>query len=158
VILTGDHGYQLGEHGLWFKNFLYRESSRLPLIISDPRISATHGRACANLVDQTDVFPTLCRLLELPAPAGQAFEGHDLVPLLENPAASIRDHVNTQVDWGQIQGRCVRTPDHAYMRWEGVERDREQLYDLRADPGEYIDLLHGGKEHPARDGLAGKLG
>ena len=139
IVLTADHGFQLGEHGLWFKNFLYRESTHIPFILSDPRQNATHGQTCPALVDQTDVFPTLIDLLDLPDP-GVAFEGHSLASLLEDPTREVRDALHLQVDWGSCEGRAIRTHEDLKIQWSGSV-DQQQHFDLKTDPGEHIDLL-----------------
>ena len=147
VVLTGDHGYQLGEHGLWFKNYLYRESVRIPLMIADPRRPGTHGQRCPALVEQPDFFPTLTELLDFSVE--QELEGTSLVPLLENPDGKVRDSVLAQVHWGHAEGRSVRTPDHLYCEWRMDDGTQRQLFDLRSDPREEVNLLHDGADHPA---------
>lgn len=140
ILLTADHGFQLGEHGLWFKNFLYRESTHIPMILADPRQPDSHGKSCASLVDQTDVFPTLVDLLDLPSPDVD-FEGHSLAPLLQAPETEVREILHTQVDWGPQQGRAKRTRDQLHITWTGSV-NQTQLFDLTRDPGEHVDLLH----------------
>ena len=147
VMLTADHGFQLGEHGLWFKNYLYQESTHIPLIIADPAQPAGHGSRSEALVDQSDIFPTLFDLLQLDLPAGQDFAGNSLKPQLQQPDSSHREFIHTQVNWGKYQGRCVRDDNFAYVRWSG-DHEQEQLFDLAADPTESIDLLHNGGDHP----------
>lgn len=157
VLLTADHGFQLGEHGLWFKNFLYRESTHIPFILCDPRRPESHGARCDALIDQMDAFPTMVDLLETPVP-DQELTGSSLQPLLDNPAAQWRETLTAQVDWGSVQGRSIRSQDFRYVEWTGVDSPhRRELYDLRADPGECINLLHGGAEHPEADKLARML-
>lgn len=145
VILTSDHGFQLGEHGLWFKNFLYRESTGVPLVIADPRRPATHGRTCDALVSHTDLFPTLVDLFDLPEP-DVPFDGRSYATLLDHPGNTVRDSLATLVDWGDIQGRAVRTPDQLDIEWTG-QVTRTQRFDVRRDPGEHVDLLHP-TQHP----------
>lgn len=140
ILLTADHGFQLGEHGLWFKDFLYRESTHIPMILADPRRPETHGIRCPALVDQTDVFPTLVDLLDLPVPDVE-FEGHSLVPLLEDPSQEVRDALHAQVDWGPQQGRAIRTHEELRITWTG-RVNQEQRFDLIHDPGECLDVLH----------------
>lgn len=153
VLLTADHGFQLGEHGLWFKNFLYRESTHIPLVIADPRRPHTHGRRCHALVGQTDLFPTVFDLLTIDPPA-QPAQGASLLPLLENPDAPWRSVLQAQVDWGPVLGRSVRSRDYRYVEWRGVNGCARELYDLTADPGEAINLLHGGASSEHASALA----
>lgn len=154
MILTGDHGFQLGEHGLWFKNYLFNGSTQIPLSISDPRRPHSHGQTSHALVEQPDLFPTLCDLLDLKV--DQAFEGESLVPLLEDTTSSVKDASFSQVNWGPVQGRSMRTDDFLYVRWSG-DLELEELYDLKQDPEEDVDLLYGGKTHPAIEDLRSRF-
>ncbi len=139
ILLTADHGFQLGEHGLWFKNFLYRESTHIPLIIADPRKPESHGHVAKALVDQTDVFPTLLDLLELPDP-GVEFEGESLAGLLEGSRDEVRDALHAMVDWGDVVGRSRRTHEELTIEWTG-KVTQTQRFDRSVDPGEHVDLL-----------------
>lgn len=154
VLLTADHGFQLGEHGLWFKNFLYRESTHIPFIVADPRRPESHGRNCSALIDQMDAFPTVLDLLEVPRPQ-QKLNGSSMVPLMENPDAPWRTAIKAQVDWGPVRGRSVRSRDFRYVEWTGVDHPHSrELYDLQADPRESINLLHDGRQHPQAAAMA----
>lgn len=147
VLLTADHGFQLGEHGLWFKNYLYRESTHIPLVIADPRRAGSHGQSCDALVDQSDIFPTVFDLLEMQAPDQQP-EGFSLASLLDDPSQGVRQAHQALVNWGQTRGRSVRTHDWLYVQWTGQEQS-EELYDLNRNPYEEVNLLADGKSHDA---------
>ena len=69
VLLWGDHGWHLGEHGIWGKHALFEESLRSPLIIAHTSLPR-QGEATHSMVETLDVFPTLCGLAGLPLPAG----------------------------------------------------------------------------------------
>lgn len=84
VVLWGDHGWHLGDHGIWGKATNHEIATRIPLIIRAPGM-AGNGRAAASIVESLDLYPTLAALAGLPAP--EALEGQSLVPLLRNPAA-----------------------------------------------------------------------
>ena len=86
IVLWGDHGFHLGEHGLWRKNSLFEESTRAPLILAAPWIADSQGRSCPNPVEFIDIFPTVTEAAGLPLP--QALDGLSLLSLLENPGAS----------------------------------------------------------------------
>jgi len=146
VILTADHGFQLGEHGLWFKNFPYRESTGIPLIIADPRRPSSHGKTSKALVDQSDIFPTVFNLLGEAMP-NQTCDGRSASHLLDKPDTAHREAILGRIDWGDIQGYSVRTQDHLYVKWEGASQD--ELYRLEVDEREEINLLHGGASDPA---------
>ncbi|MGQ9505978.1 MAG: sulfatase [Thermogutta sp.] len=82
VVLWGDHGWHLGEHGIWGKHALFEESLRAPLIITYPGIKHP-GKATNAIVETMDVFPTLCDLADLPSP--DFAQGRSLRAILEDP-------------------------------------------------------------------------
>ena len=61
IVFISDHGYHLGEHGLWMKQTCFEEAARIPLFIVDPRIS-TNGKVSKRTVELVDLYPTLTDL------------------------------------------------------------------------------------------------
>ena len=88
VVLWGDHGWHLGEYGIWGKATNYEIATRIPLIISAPGL-AGNGRAAVAVVESVDIYPTLCALAGLPAPT--ALAGQSLVPILKDPTTHGKD-------------------------------------------------------------------
>ena len=82
VVLWGDHGFHLGEHGLWRKNTLFEDSVRSPLIVSVPGQTQVDVKTDA-LVELVDIYPTLCDMCQLPIPT--ELEGISMVPVIEQP-------------------------------------------------------------------------
>ena len=150
VVFISDHGYNLGEHGLWQKRSLYEDSARVPFIIRDPGNPA-NGRATKRVAELVDLYPTVADLCGL-NPDKRA-QGKSLRPLLANPELAWNHAAYTQVDFGAINvggkkkaatperkvGRSVRTERYRYTEWNegrlGVE-----LYDHDTDPGEFKNL------------------
>ncbi len=140
VVLTGDHGYQLGEHGLWAKQTLFEGANHVPLLIAAPGVKPG---ARSGLAEQVDIYPTLCDLAGLPKPGH--LQGRSLKPMLEDAEAKGRQFaISTMIATHTKQtGHTVRTDAFRYIVWEGGE---ELLYDLRTDP----DELHNLAKQPAQ--------
>jgi len=140
VVLFGDHGWSLGEHGQWQKQLLFEEVARVPLMIALPGAKVTG--VSPRPVELVDVYPTLADLCGLPPPAN--LEGRSLRPLLENPQAPWNHPALTQVVRGdgsghRLMGYSVRTERWRYTEWDGGAKGSE-LYDQDADPHEWSNL------------------
>jgi uncharacterized sulfatase len=138
VVFASDNGFHLGEHGIFGKNTLYEESARVPLVIAGPDVRAP-GTPTRRLVELVDLYPTLVDLCGLPPVAG--LDGVSLRPLLEDPAARVKDAAFTVTkigaSWRGHLGVSTRTERYRYTFWPD---GREELYDHQADPGERVDL------------------
>ena len=135
IVFWSDHGYSLGEHGLWMKQSCFEESARVPMIFAGPGIKA--GTPSPRLVEFVDVYPTLADLAGLTPPA--KLEGASLRPLLVRPDAPWTRPAFTQVERGGFPGHSVRTPRWRYTEWDGGKQGAE-LYDHETDPGEMKNL------------------
>ena len=141
IIFTSDHGWHLGEHGLWHKRSLFEESARVPFIMHTPGMK-TGGQRSDSLIELLDVYPTLCDLCGVPAP--KHLQGQSLRLLLNDPSASIQDYAFTQARRGkdaEFWGRTVRTARWRCTEWDEGKNGIE-LYDHDADPYEYTNLAH----------------
>jgi arylsulfatase A-like enzyme len=148
VVFTSDHGYHMGEHGLWQKRSLFEESARVPLVIVAPGIGRP-GTVATAPVSQVDLFPTLAALCGVAPPDN--LQGQSLVSLLHDPSAAGRGWAVTQVNRsgrgprepGQPDsgffGYSLRTPRWRYTEWDEGRRGRE-LYDHEVDPRELVNL------------------
>lgn len=144
IVLWGDHGWHLGDHGYWTKHTNYEQANRIPLIVVAPGV-AKAGATTKQLAETVDIFPTLAELAGLPAPAGpQPRDGLSLVPVLRDPARRIRDHAYHAYPRGERMGRAIRTERHRLVEWKrpGAPADTAEfeLYDYEADPGERRNL------------------
>jgi iduronate 2-sulfatase len=144
VVLTSDHGYHLGEHGLWQKQSLFEESARVPLIVAAPGV-ARKGGVARSPVGLVDMYPTIAELCGIQKP--ENLQGQSLVPLLRDPQAAGRGWALTQVARGgpkqpaRVFGYSLRTPRWRYTEWGEGEKGRE-LYDHDADPRELTNLAN----------------
>ena len=138
VVFWSDHGYHLGEKGLWKKQSLYEQSARAPLAIAVPGLT-DDGATCERVVEFVDLYPTLADLAGLDAP--DRLDGVSLVPLLENPEATHDRPAFTQTQrrtgGNRSMGYSVRTDRWRFTRWPDGS---EELYDHAADPGETANL------------------
>jgi arylsulfatase A-like enzyme len=148
VIVTADHGEQLGDHGMVQKMGWFEESYHIPLIIRDPRRPVSAGAVVEEFSEAVDVFPTLCELLDAPVP--RQCDGRSLRPFLDgDPPAEWRDAAYWEFDWRFFtpgrsgdqwpndrrsvahQLTVRRSRDVAYVQFADGEA---LVYDLAADP------------------------
>jgi iduronate 2-sulfatase len=140
VVFTSDHGYHLGEHGLWQKMSLFEESARVPLIIAAPGRGST-GAVAQTPVGLIDLYPTLTSLCGVEAP--DELQGQDLTPILADPTLPGRGWTLSQVTRGPRAnptfGFTLRTPRWRYTQWD-QGRQGQELYDHEKDPRELNNL------------------
>lgn len=138
IVFWSDHGYQLGEHGLWMKQSCFEESARVPFVVVAPGVkSSTPGKPSPRLVELIDVYPTLADLAGLTPPAN--LPGASLRPLLAKSDAPWSRPAFTQVERGGFPGRSVRTARWRYTEWDEGKQGTE-LYDHETDPKEMKNL------------------
>lgn len=141
VIFWGDHGWHLGDHGMWCKHTNYEQAARIPLIVASPD-AAAKGKATAALAESVDLYPTLCELAGLPAPEG--LDGASFAAVLREPAAKTKDAIFHVYPRGSRIGRAVRTDRYRLVEWKqpGASADSAifELYDYKTDPNETKNL------------------
>jgi arylsulfatase A-like enzyme len=165
IVFHSDHGYHLGDHGLWQKQSLWENSTHVPLIISVPG-NANNGKSCPRPVELIDLHATLAEVCGLPLPQS---DGTSLKPLLDNPQAALDKPAFTQTlrgapvgtnapgfdpknlekgkgkkgkgkgKAGGFLGVSVRTEQFRYTEWD-EGRQGATLFDLQNDPQETKDL------------------
>jgi len=140
VVLWGDHGWKLGDHGMWCKHTNFEVDTRVPLIIRAPGMKAA-GKKTSALTEFVDIYPTLCELCGLDLPGH--LEGTSMAPLLENPGRPWKRAVFSQYPRGQVMGYSMRTGRYRYTEWRNIESGAvkaRELYDHRQDSMENINL------------------
>jgi arylsulfatase A-like enzyme len=138
IVFLGDHGWHLGEHGLWCKHTNFEVATRAPLIVSMPGM-ASAGKHSNGLVELVDLYPTLAELSGLPQPPH--CEGTSFAPLLSDPARSWKKAAFSQYlrpGREKFTGRSVRTERWRYTEWTNAKGQDAgvELYDHRTGPGE----------------------
>ena len=93
IIVWGDHGWHLGDMGIWGKATNYEIATRVPLIISTPEMKAK-GEGTNALVELVDIYPTLCELAGIPNP--DHIVGKSFAPLLEDADQEWKDSALSQ--------------------------------------------------------------
>lgn len=142
VVLWGDHGWKLGEHGEWCKHSNVENDTNAPLLLSAPAMK-TAGRRSRALVEFVDIYPTLAELAGLPLPGH--LEGSSFKPLLDNPSRPWKQAAFSQYPRGQkLMGYSMRTDRYRFTVWLD-RRDRSrieavELYDHHTDPQENINI------------------
>lgn len=163
VIIASDHGEELGDHGGWLHDqSVYEELVRTPLVVRLPK-DEHGGRRIVGTVSLLDVAPTIAALAHVAIPPG-AFEGTNLVPLLQGRASGLEEneprvttmrtnHKKYYRPWKRLRGdRNLVVREGAWKAIWNVEPDTVELFDLSVDPGEATNLS---REHPA---IAKRLG
>jgi arylsulfatase A-like enzyme len=143
ILFTSDHGDVFGDHGLMLKHFThYQGVITVPLIISAPGLGS--GRH-ADLVSSADIAPTLVELAGLPPMS--AAQGESLVDLMAggpgpHEALIIEEDQPFGIDGlpGPVRFRTVVTSDFRLTQVAG--KGVVELYDLRSDPLELVNLAH----------------
>jgi len=151
IVFAGDNGLAVGRHGLFGKQNCYDHSVRVPLIFAGPGVPAdVRTDSFAYLLD---IFPTLCELTGVDAPA--SVEGASLLPCMQSPNTGGRDTL--YFAYTQYI-RAVRDRTHKLIEYVVDGRHTmTQLFDLITDPWELhnlaLDPTHADKLATLRDQL-----
>jgi arylsulfatase A-like enzyme len=134
----------MGEHGFLLKGFLhYRGTLQVPMVIVDPRRRAARSSA---LVGSVDLAPTLLELAGLQGHLGM--QGTSLVPLLDDPTGSVREHLLIEDDAPTAFAARAKLPAKTRtlisgkLKYTRHSTGEDQLFDLGADPHELDELGH----------------
>ena len=159
IVLWGDHGWHLGDHGKWCKHTNYEQATRIPILISGPGIKP--GQRTSALIETVDLYPTLLELTGQSIPetgiAGMGLDGKSLVPILKDSTQKVNEYVfhaypraeKSDDTKRKLIGRAVRNDRYRLVEWkepgEPAEKAAIELYDYQADPLEKKNLA---KENP----------
>jgi arylsulfatase A-like enzyme len=135
IIISADHGDAFGEHGIYSDHVNADECiHRVPLIIKWPGVTPANAASKAFMTN-VDYAPTLCDLLEIPAP--EDWDGMSYKENVRGRAGADRDHLVWDTGLYVVQ-RAVRTKSHLYIRtydaWQFNNRRDEELYAMAEDP------------------------
>lgn len=149
VVLWGDHGWQLGEHGMWNKHSCFETSMHAPLLVAAPRAEAKPGTRVRALVEFIDIYPTLCELTGLPSP--EHLHGESMVRLMKNPKTPWKDYAIGRYKAGDT----IRSETHRFSEFRTARGQitGSMLYDHQNDPAETQNVV----AEPANRSVSMKL-
>jgi uncharacterized sulfatase len=156
IVYTSDHGDMLGAHGLRSKGpMMYQEITNIPLIVRLP--GGPEGAVSHSLASHVDLIPTVLDLAGVERPP--SLHGTSLLPVLRDPSARVRDHALVSFtrfainhdDWGEFYPIRCAVGERYKLAINLFERD--ELYDLEADPYETTNLIDDPNHAAARDRL-----
>lgn len=135
MVIWGDHGYHLGELGIWTKHVNYELANRIPVIMAGPGI-AKRGSKAKQILETVDIYPTLVELAGLKQPiVPQPFDGMSMATLLKKPKLEIRDHAYHSFPRGGRLGRAIRTERYRMVEWKKIGAPKNtaiyELYDYK---------------------------
>jgi len=149
IVLWGDHGWHLGDHGLWNKHTNFEQATHALLMMSIP--GQKMGTKTAAISEFTDIFPTLCDLVKIAKP--DYLDGKSLLPAIKDPSSEIREYAFMQYPRGNNRmGYSIRTKRFRYTVWLGdgfrswMPFDEKmviarEMYDYEKDPLETESIL-----------------
>jgi len=154
IVFWSDHGYFLGEKGLWYKRKAFERSARMPLMIAAPGLS--QGKNTTHPVELLDLYPTLADLCGLKPPAN--LEGQSLRPLLTDPSSKDWHKPAVTQVWHNKKawGYSIRTDRYRYTEWLEGQAGRE-LYDHSTDTDEITNLANDPQQAKTVAELSGQL-
>lgn len=152
ILRIADHGEGGLSHGMWEKAYtVYEEMIHLPFIVHNPKLYPEPLETSA-FYDHRDLLPTILNLAGV-ADAESCGIGKSIVPVIRDPSQSVRDHALFSFDDAfflppGIAGshiRAVREGDWTYAVYFGLNGSglEHELYNLKNDPDQMTNLLHG---------------
>lgn len=134
IVVWSDHGFHLGELGLWAKTSNFELDTRVPLIISVPN-HETAGSKTDAIVELVDLYPTLSELAGVPVP--EDLDGESLLPLLRDPSSSLKNRAISQFPrpWmykgaPKVMGYSIRTDEFRYTEWRNLTDNTVEAAEL----------------------------
>lgn len=146
VVLWGDHGFHLGELGIWTKHVNYEIANNIPLMIKAPGVTKA-GSSTDQLAETVDIYPTLAELAGLPRPnTTQPLDGESMVPVLKNPDTRVSDHAYHTYPRGGKIGRAIRTDRYRLVEWKEIGANPDsadiELYGYSEGPVEQENIAN----------------
>ena len=149
VVLWGDHGYLLGEMGMWTKHVNHELANRIPLVVRLPGMMNNVGSEA--LMETVDIYPTLVELCGLGHPnPQQPFDGKSFAGYLKYGEKSPRKYIYHCFPRGGRLGLAIRDDRHRLVAWTSLQDESQveyELYDYKDGLIETKNIWK--KNHPA---------
>lgn len=130
ILLWGDHGWHLGDHGMWTKHTNYEQATRIPFLMRVPEITESET-VTQQFMETVDIYPTLLDLANLPLPKdAQNLDGISLQPVLTSNSKQIKDHVYHAYKRGPYIGEAIRNNRYRMVRWTNTKNSKTKIYEL----------------------------
>ena len=174
IVLIGDNGFYLGEHGLAGKWFGHEESIRVPLLYYDPRLpDDQRGQRLTHIALNVDIAPTLLEAAEVDVPP--EMQGRSLLPLIHDDSVSdwrsdfYYEHAfdvqslwdagkaDPESLWPIPRSEGVVSLNDKYLRYYDEATPNEEAYDLRNDPHETTNLAEAAEYQTVKDSLQQRM-
>ena len=146
IVLWGDHGWHLGDHGSWTKHSNFEQAARIPIIFAGKDI--IENKSSKQLIETVDIYPTLADLAGLNKPnVPQPFDGISIKPVLKGEDVVLKNHIYHAYPKNKYMGHAIRTQRYRLVQWTHMKDETAkklyELYDYVEDPLEtknYADL------------------
>ncbi|WP_157726580.1 sulfatase, partial [Thalassotalea crassostreae] len=139
IVLWGDHGFHLGDHGLWGKHTVLEQANHIPLIINVPDSIAHHTNA---LIESTDIYPTILDIANIEI--DEHLQGVSQLPVIKQEKLTVRNGAVSQYRRNAAMGYSLRTQNYRYTEWwntNGSGIAYTELYDLNNDSDETVNIF-----------------
>jgi arylsulfatase A-like enzyme len=138
ILFASDHGELLGDHHLWAKAMPFDGSARIPLVVRPPlTMDVPRARQVDSVVELRDLYPTICDICGVEVPA--AVQGRSLLPLIEQRADKVRDHLHGEHFFGVESNQWITDGRYKYVWFS--QTGNELLFNLENDPRELTNLI-----------------
>jgi arylsulfatase A-like enzyme len=163
IIIWGDHGYHLGDHGIWGKSTNFEQSTRSPMLILVP---GEEKQIISRPTEFVDIYPTLCDLAGLEIPTD--LSGESLRKYIQGEEVTSEGYAFSQYQREDKMGYAIRNERYRYVEWikEGNhvnpdadyrDIDARQLFDYKYDPPETVNIVENDSVSDIRNRLAEEL-
>ncbi len=134
IVLVGDHGWSLMEHGLWVKHSNFEVALQVPLIVSASNIPK--NKKTNSIAELVDLYPSICELANISQPTH--LEGESFVNALKNPSKIYKNTALARYH----KGETLVADSYFYTEWNKKGKTiAKMLYDHKIDPDENRNLV-----------------